>query len=90
LTQLLQAKEGLELKLEVALPLSDIQQQQLKSQFPIHCQERQLSLLITSSAMFYQLMAALQQLKIIIIQLNYGSRTLEERFLQLTGKALRD
>lgn len=90
LTQLLEQRQHDTLRIELASPLSPEQQSALPAAAEYDSTRHQLVLTLASAAELYPLMAALQRAGVHIQRLRYGSSNLEELFLSLTHRSLRD
>ncbi|WP_439133124.1 ABC transporter ATP-binding protein [Pseudomaricurvus sp.] len=90
LTQLLDAQSHDTLFIELGKPLTPQQHTALSSASPYDEHNLQLVLPVSSNDDLYQVMTALQRESVEVHRLRYGSDNLEELFLNLTHRALRD
>lgn len=89
LTQLLEQEHDL-LRIDLGSPLSADQVAQLPATAAYDAAQQHLALPLTSPGDIYPALAGLQQAGVQIQRLRYGSRNLEELFLNLTHRSLRD
>lgn len=91
LPALLEANRNTRITLELGIPLSDVHIQELQQCYALSQQGRQLSLDTNGDAQqIYTLFAYLAALQVDIVRIHYGTQHLEELFMQLTQRSLRD
>ena len=89
LRQLLQQHHGQTLVVELDAELSPQQAAALQQQ-SFHYQPGQLSYHTAGGEDIYRCLGLLQEQQVVIARIHYGSRNLEELFLSLTRRSLRD
>ncbi|MGI9288525.1 MAG: ABC transporter ATP-binding protein [Pseudomonadales bacterium] len=91
LPTLLAASHSTCITLELREPLSDTQLQQLQQRHTLSQHGRELSLESDGHAQrIYALFDHLEALEVEIVRIRYGTQNLEELFMQLTQRSLRD
>lgn len=90
LTQLLEQQPHDLLRIDLAQALSAEQLATLPDTADYNAEQQRLALALTEPGEIYPTLARLQQAGVQIRRLHYGSRDLEELFLSLTHRTLRD